>query len=161
MDLPHRYEAILITFGSFMLLSDPADAHAALDGTRRHLVPGGRFFLDVDAPSAAGGRPEGRDTQRVVDCPDGSTIVLVDTAADGGATERVERRVLSYEKLKDERVLAREVQDVRLRHYEQDEVTVLLRDAGFLGIDVCGDYVEHTLAATARHWLCFSAHVAQ
>ena len=62
MDLPNRYTAIVISFGSFMLFSGPGEATAALDRMRRHLVPGGRLFLDVDAPRTHAGDSEGRES---------------------------------------------------------------------------------------------------
>jgi SAM-dependent methyltransferase len=160
MDLPNRYDAIVITFGSFMLFSEPAEATAALDRMKRHLVPGGRVYLDVDAPLAGASRPDPRAPRRVVShCLDGSTIVLVDTAAPEDTIDRIERRILSYEKEKDGRVESQEVQDFRLRHYELDEVAALLADAGFVNVDVCGDYSQEIPAANAQQWLCYSADV--
>ena len=98
MDLPNRYNAIVISFGSFNLLSAPGEAMAALDRMKRHLVPGGRLFLDVGAPGAHAGDSEGRELRRVVRCPDGSTIVLVDAPVSYDVTDRIERRLLSYER---------------------------------------------------------------
>jgi hypothetical protein len=95
----------------------------------------------------------------VVHCPNGSTIVLVDVRASCDVTDRIERRVLSYEKWRDGWVVAREVQDFPLRRYEHDEVMVLLTGAGFVNLDVCGDYAEEAAAVTARDWLCFSGQL--
>jgi hypothetical protein len=159
MDLPNRYNAIVISFGSFRLLSGHGEATAALDGMRWHLVPGGRLFLDVDAPRAHATRHGGRESRRVVHRPDGATIILVDTPAGYDVTDRIERRVLSYETWRDGQVIAREVQNFPLRRYEPHEVMVLLAEAGFVNIEVCGDYVEEAAAVTARDWLCFSAQV--
>jgi SAM-dependent methyltransferase len=159
MDLPNRYNAIVISFGSFMLLSGPGEPTAALDRMRRHLLPGGRLFLDVDAPGACAARYESRDVRRVANGPDGSTIVLLDVPIGYDATNRIERRVLSYEKWSDGRIIAREVQDFHLRRYQPDEVTALLAGAGFANVDVCGDYAEETAAATAKDWLCFSGQL--
>jgi len=157
MGLPERYEAIVITFGSFMLFSEPGEAASALHRMKHHLVPGGHVYLDVDAPLAITSRPDRGAPRRVVGhCPDGSTIVLVDTATSDDPIDRVERRVLSYEKKKDGRVLSREVQDFRLRHYEPGEVSALLVKAGFVDIRVCGDYSETIPAAHAQRWLCYS-----
>ena len=142
-----------------MLFSGPGEATAALDCMRRHLAPGGRLFLDVDAPAIPEAWHEGRESRRVVDCPDGSTIVLVNVRTSQDVTDRVERRVLTYEKWRAGQVVAREVQDFPLRLYEQDELTALLREAGFVSVDVCADYTEGAAAATAREWLCFSAQL--
>jgi hypothetical protein len=63
------------------------------------------------------------------------------------------------EKRKDGRVTTREVQDFRLRHYESDELTALLAEAGFVNVEVCGDYSEGIPAANAQQWLCYSGQV--
>lgn len=156
MDLPHRYAAIVISLGSFMLLCGPGEAMAALDRMRRHLLPGGRLFLDVDAPGVHAESRDRREARRVVECPDGATIVLVDAPLGDDATDGIERRLLTYEKCKDGRVVAREVQDLHLRRYDHDELRDLLTGAGFANIDACGDYAEETPVATARTWLCLS-----
>ena len=160
MALPARYDAIVISFGSFMLLSVPGEAEAALDRMRHHLTPGGRLFLDVDAPGTSARRPDNGESSRSVRCVDGSTIVLRDTPVGYDAAARVERRLLSYEKSKDGRILATEVQDFHLRHYEEDELRALLPTAGFVNIAACADYREAAPAATARDWLCFSAQLS-
>jgi SAM-dependent methyltransferase len=157
MDLPNRYAAIVITFGSFMLLSEPSQADFALDRMRRHLIPGGRLFLDVDAPPASRSGSDGSESPRVVECRDGSSIVLTDVAVAPGSADCIERRMLSYAKHKDGRVIAREVQDFRLRHYQPDELTSLLAHAGFVDIELCGDYSQEIPAASAQQWLCYSA----
>jgi len=160
MDLPNRYNGIVISFGSFMLLSGPGEATAALDRMRRHLAPDGRLFLDVDAPRSQAAWHEDRELRRAVHCPDGSTIVLVNVRT-SDVTDRIERRVLSYEKWKDGRIVARETQDFSLRLYAHDEVMALLTQAGFVNIDVCGDYAEGAAAVTAKDWLCFSGQLSR
>ena len=115
-------------------------------------------YLDVDAPLVGASRPDRREARRVVShCPDGSIIVLVDTAAPDDPIDSVERRILSYEKKKDGCVVAQETQDFRLRHHELGEVTALLEEAGFVDIEVYGDYSEEIRASSARQWLCYSA----
>ena len=146
MELPDRYDAIVISFGSFTLLSGPGEAATALDRMRCH--------LEVRQPDSGGS--ERRESRRVVQCPDGSTIVLIDAPVGYDVTDRIERRLLSYEKWMDGQVVAREVQDLPLRRYGEDELRSLLTGAGFGNIDVCGDYAEGVDPATAREWLCFS-----
>jgi SAM-dependent methyltransferase len=156
MDLPHRYHAIVISFGSFMLLSAPGEATAALERIGHHLVPGGRLFLDIDAPDLRSEREETLPSRRVIHSPDGATLVFQRVTRHDVAGP-IEHHVLFYEKWKDHQIVAREVQDFPLRHYEQDELTRLLREAGFESIAVCGDYVDGAAPATASEWVCFSA----
>jgi SAM-dependent methyltransferase len=158
MALPMRYRAIVITFGSFMLLCGPGEATAALDRIRHHLLPGGRLFLDVDAPAVQVSARAGT-SRRVAHGPDGSTLVLVDELTGEGTTDRIERHVLTSEKSVAGRVVAREVQDFLLRRYERAELTSMLSDAGFVNVEVWADYTEGADAGTAKHWLCLSARL--
>jgi SAM-dependent methyltransferase len=157
MDLGRRFAAIVVSFGSFMLLSGPGEAAEALDRMRQHLVPGGRLFLDVNTHHAGGPPPVGRESRREVQAPDSSTIVLVDTLVGYDAADRVERHAQCYEHRRAGRLLAREVLDFSLRRYERVEVERLLGGADFVDVTVCGDYVESTPARSARDWLCFVA----
>ena len=160
MALPESYGAIVISFGSLMLLSAPGEAETALDRMKHHLAPRGRLFLDVDAPGTRARRPDNGESSRSVRCVDGSTIVLRDTPVGYDAAARVERRLLTYEKSKDGRIFATEVQDFHLRHYDDEEMQALLTSAGFVNVEACADYTEGAAVATAREWLCFSARLA-
>jgi hypothetical protein len=155
MDLPERYEAIVLTFGSFLLLSGPGEAAAALARMRQHLVAGGRVFLDVDAPAASASAAVGRQSRREVALEDGSTIVLIDTATGYDTARRVERHEQCYEWWREGRLLARELLDFPLRRYDLGEVEAMLGEAGFVNVAACGDYSEEKPAATGREWQCF------
>jgi SAM-dependent methyltransferase len=156
MSLRQRYEVIIVTFGSFMLLSGRGEAAAALARMRRHLLPGGRLFIDVDAPGHPTAEP-GQESRRTVRTKDGSTIVLLDMSIDWDATRRVEAHVQCYERWQDGRLIVREDLDFSLRRYDRDELVVLLDDAGFVDVTVCADYREQAPPETAREWLCFAA----
>jgi SAM-dependent methyltransferase len=156
MDLPHRYQAVVVTFGSFMLLSGQGEAAAALERIRHHLVPGGWLFIDVDSAPGPSSAP-GRESRRAVAAAEGSLIVLLDACFGWDATGRVEAHVQHYEQWRDGRVVARESLDFSLRRYERDELTALLDDAGFVDVTVCADYREQVAPDAARDWLCFAA----
>ncbi len=158
LSLPGRYEAIVMTFGSFGLLAGPGEAEAALDGFARDLTPDGRLFLDVQVPDLRLQESGVRKLLRVVDCPDGSTI-LVEGATTYDMIEQVERTILSYEKWKDGVVVVRELQDLPLRWYGRREIMILLAAAGFSDITACADYAEAKPPNAARDWLCFTARL--
>jgi SAM-dependent methyltransferase len=160
MALPRRYQAVIVTFGSFMLLSGHGEAAGALERMRRHLVPGGWLFIDVDSARRPASAP-GQASRREVRAADGSGIVLLDAFIGWDATGRVERHVQHYEHWQDGRVVARESLDFSLQHYEPEELGILLDNAGFVDVTVCADYLEQAAPDTARDWLCFAARASE
>ena len=76
LDLPHHYQTIFITVGSFMLLKDRDDALKTLVGCLKHLLPGGKLYVSVfrpkeaDDPAYRGRRTMGPSTRP----EDGATI---------------------------------------------------------------------------------------
>lgn len=53
LNLPHRYQTIFISVGSFMLLKEREDAMKTLLGCFNHLLPGGKLYISVFRPRAA------------------------------------------------------------------------------------------------------------
>ena len=49
LNVPGQFSAIVVTFGSFMLLERSA-AIAALQSFSKHLEPNGRIFIDLELP---------------------------------------------------------------------------------------------------------------
>lgn len=56
LDLPRRYQTILVPSSTFQLLVVPEDAQEALHRFRRHLVPGGALAMSFYLPKAATGK---------------------------------------------------------------------------------------------------------
>ncbi len=60
LDLPKRFEMIIIPFHSFAHITSPADQRKALERIYRHLAPGGTFICTLGNPSM---RQKGIDGQ--------------------------------------------------------------------------------------------------
>jgi SAM-dependent methyltransferase len=156
MSLPRVYEAIIVSFGSFMLLEDRTDAVGALENFARHLSPGGRLFIDLELPSLEDLRNGERRHVQTVQCPDGSRIT-VEEAVTCDLLEQVNSSLLHYERVRDGRVVETELQRLPVRWYGRHEFTSLLRETGFTGVELCADYQEGTQPTRESTHLCFSA----
>jgi SAM-dependent methyltransferase len=80
-ELPGRFALAIISYNTFMHLS-PAQKTAALQHIHRHLLPGGRLFMDLINPLAAAQTPEDRllTLERVLTEP-GTTNLLLQMAS--------------------------------------------------------------------------------
>jgi len=138
------YSAIVVSFGSFQLF-EPFDVAAkCLKNFHRSLAKGGRLFIDVDVfrpePHKAGIKTHGTR----VPTEDGG-FILLEGARNWDLVEQVEHVHLRYEKWKNDKLVATEVQDFSLRGYGHREFTWLLREVGFKKIELTGDYGHEEL----------------
>ena len=158
LDLPRRYDAIILSYGSFGLIEDRTEAAVTLHNLARHLNPGGRLFIDLDAPPTGAGE---WSSPRTVSCEDGSVITLK-SAASYAAAEQVEDTLLRYERLRSGRMVQAELQRLTVRHYGSREFADLLRAASFTGVELRRDYREERedyRHAAASAWRCYSARL--
>lgn len=136
LNLPLRYAAAFIAGGSFQLLADPVGAQKALERIRAHLVDPGILLLDLYVPAEASHPPGAPVVQvQTVALPDATTIahraeIFVD--ADG---RRIDIRS-RYEQRERATIRAREDEALALTWYSEDEIIVLLRDAGYRDVAV-------------------------
>jgi SAM-dependent methyltransferase len=156
--LPTRYDAVVLSFGSFMLFAYDGEARAALDAIRRALRPGGRLYVDVNVPASRIDLDGARKRVGAFTARDRGEITL-DRQATWDADARIERTVLTYEKTRDGGVVAREEQDFPLRWWEPDELAALIHDAGFQVTAFCGDYDDATPPSAAQRWWCVTTRV--
>jgi hypothetical protein len=156
MTLPHRYEAVIVSFGSFMLLEERDDAVAALENFARHLLPGGKIFIDLQLPSLSDFRDGEQRHVQTVRCPDGSEIVVGESVT-CDLLEQLNSSLLRYKRVRDGRVVEAEFQRLPVRWYNRHEFFSLLRETGFTGIELCADYREDAEPTRASTYLCFSA----
>lgn len=95
--LPRRYRSIFLAGASFTLLTSDADARAALDCMRSHLLPGGSVLIPLERVDAAAVRAElGRF--RETDGGDGSRLRCAALAVHSTADGRDVARRLRYER---------------------------------------------------------------
>lgn len=131
LNLPFRYSAAFVSWGSFQLITDPAAASSALRRVRAHLVDPGLLLMEMFVPAES--------TQRL-----GAPLVEVRTAwlADGTqialrsestvwADARTWRTENRYAHRRGATRLAEEHETLTLTWYSPDEITAILADSGF------------------------------
>jgi ubiquinone/menaquinone biosynthesis C-methylase UbiE len=156
MDLPERYEAILITGASFMLVDKREAAEATLRNFARHLVPGGRLYVDLDVMKFQPVDLIPSTRLSAVTGADGSTITI-ETTTQYDFVEQVMTLLMRYQRLKEGRPEETELEELSLRWYGQYEFASLLAQLGFSSIQLCADYVEGR-KPTPQSWrFCFVA----
>ncbi|TMV47589.1 class I SAM-dependent methyltransferase [Paenibacillus mesophilus] len=138
MDLPDRYEAIVIPAGSFLLIASREESIQALERLYEHLIPGGRLMLDLFLP----GPPleVGKTTTSTFTNVVGDTITLEGKLVEVDFIEQIRVSYLKYEKWREGRLVDTELQRMALRWYGIEEFRAILEKVGFTDVTVHADF---------------------
>lgn len=131
------YEAVILPAGSIVLLDRDAAARA-LRCFRDCLRPGGRLILDLDPPQAVE-QPIALASLRNWRSGDELWTIRTDHLEHDALANRV-TRWLRYEKWRDGRLVATELQIFALQLWSLPEFTRLVTDSGFTDVTVTADY---------------------
>ncbi len=142
------YAALILPTGSIALLSGRAALADALTSFRQCLRPGGRLLVDVPPPELLSTPEPMRTWAR------GSSIWTLQTMhVTYDAADHATTRWLRCEKWTDGALAATELQLFRLQHWTIAEFTSSLSEAGFVDIEVSGDYsTDSTPDANSELW---------
>jgi SAM-dependent methyltransferase len=131
MNLPFRYGCAYVAGGSFQLITDPATVVAALERVRAHLVDPGILYVECRIPAGATQRLGAPLVEvRTVMVGDGSQIGLRSETT-WWADARLARAENRYAHRRGAQRLAEEHETVTMTWYAPDEITELVRAAGF------------------------------
>lgn len=159
LDLHGKFNAIIVAFGSFMLLEKRDAAVAALQAFKRHLEPQGRIYIDLEIPI------EDFKTENIVQqrspitCPDGSIILLQSTSQIDWLNQ-LNKTIIRYEKWQNGQLIATELQHFPLHWFGRDEFIMLLQNNGYKDITLSANYTEGVQPTSYQDTLCFSATLA-
>lgn len=159
LDLSGKFNAIVVSYGSFMLLEKRSAAIATLQAFARHLEPQGQIFIDLELPVEdfkTQGQVRHRDP---VECTDGS-IILVQSTSRIDWLEQLNISLLRYEKWFDGKLVATELQRLPLHWFGRDEFIMCLQENGYQDIAVCANYTDNLKPSDYKDTMCFSAAVA-
>ena len=134
LNLPFRYAAAFIAAGSFQLLTEPGAALLALQRIRAHLVDPGLLLMDMFVPAESALRLGAPLVEvRTVRLADGTQIALrsESTVSADARTCRTEYR---YAHRRGATRLAEEHETLTLTWYSVEEITAMLREAGFRNV---------------------------
>ena len=149
---PAAYQAIILPAASIMLLDGRDEAPPALAAFRESLVPGGRLILDVEAPSLV---TEPATTRYWRRDPYLWTLQVMHTEYDPAANQTTS--FLRYEKWRDGRLVATELQRFRLQYWSLAEFGQLLAGGGFTDISVTADHRDDHQPGPDSHVWTFHA----
>jgi SAM-dependent methyltransferase len=149
------FGAIVSPVGSFTLVTDFEAALAALRRFHECLRPGGRLFVDIMPLAHLTARP--LDGVRSWTTPAGDLLRVVSNVVELDLL--AQRRVSQdrYERWRAGRLVEQELEVLAVRCWALKEFEFTLKEAGFAGISVCGDYrVGRPPGSRAGYW-CFQA----
>jgi SAM-dependent methyltransferase len=155
LDLPDQFNAIVITWGSFMLLENRSSAIAALKALTRHLTPQGRLFIDLEIP-IEDFKTENMIQQRNIQCPDGS-IILMQSSFKIDWLNQVKQIWNRYEKWREGKLVETELQYFPLHWFGIEEFIMCLKEQGLNNITLCADYQDGRQPTSHLETLCFCA----
>ncbi len=138
LDLPWRYDLVIIPASSFSLITDPLQVQESLRCLHAHMAPGASFVLEIRQlmPQPLQDEPWGG---RWVERPDGTKVVF-SYLNHYNPTERVSHSLHRYELIRDGRLLETEWEELNIRYYKAGEFSALLEAAGFTAIQIFKAY---------------------
>ena len=127
-----RYKLILIPYGSWGLITDWDESKKALDTLYRHLLPGGKFIVEIET-TASVPHPCGVLRRGVHTRADGSKIALNFIASFQEETQMFQSSSV-YQSIIDNKIVAQEEEMFEQYLYRLDELDHLLQEVGFAQI---------------------------
>jgi SAM-dependent methyltransferase len=136
MNLPFRYGAAFVAGGAFQYITDPAAALGALLRTRAHLVAPGHLIIDCRVPAQSVQRLGAPLVEvRTAKLADG-TLITLRSETTWWADARLMRSEHRYVHRDGTKHLAEEHASVTQTWYPAEEMTALVREAGFRDIEI-------------------------
>jgi ubiquinone/menaquinone biosynthesis C-methylase UbiE len=136
--LHHKYEAIVIPTGSFLLIKEREESIQALKCFYNHLVSGGRIMIDLLLQTNF---DVNTSTTRTWITPNKEAITLESKLVEVSLLEQYAVSHSRYEKWLDGKLIMTEMESMSLRWFGIEEFKLILANIGFSEISVSSDYV--------------------
>jgi SAM-dependent methyltransferase len=151
---PEPFAAILVPVGTFTLIDDFNVAMAVLRRFRDHLSPGGLLVLDLISLSVAA---DMSDDRRSWTAENGDLLTVHgQRVATDWNCQRVQWRT-RYERWRDNALVETELEPMSQRLWGVEETKLALTAAGFVSIEVIGDYNRTRPCRASDRTLTFEA----
>ncbi len=148
-----KFAAIVLSAGSFQLMTDPVDAMSFLRRCKQALAKGGKLLLDISTVDGFMDQsPRARFWQ---DGDDLLTLQEMPMATD--YVRQMTTSQLRYELWRDTQLVTTEMELFSLRWWGMFELELALREAGFTQIKIFGDYKTDVFDRQAVSTLTFDA----
>ncbi|HWF78110.1 MAG TPA: class I SAM-dependent methyltransferase [Caulobacteraceae bacterium] len=149
------FAAIVCPVGAFTLVDDYAEALAVLERFHDHLQPGGRLFVDI-MPLAYLTNPASHHV-RSWTTPAGEQLTITSSRLELDLLRQRKVTLDRYDRWRGGKLVESEVEVLATRLWALHEFELTLKEAGFEGITVCGDYRIGRPPRASDGWWCFQA----
>jgi len=143
LDLPKKFDMIIIPFHSFAHIASPDDQRKALDQIYQHLLPGGTFICTLGNPALRQKAVDGRlRLFKEYPLPDEQGVLLLWILENHDPNDnQVVHAIQFYEEYDSKGVLkAKRLLELQFRLSSREEFEKLAKDAGFTVKALYGDY---------------------
>lgn len=161
--LNRRFGLAICAFNSLLCLRSQDDALAFLENAARHLEPGGLLNIEVSAfrPEELSVSPGGPAVQHdfTRDLPDGGTLQRFSVSYYDAAQQLLSMR-LFYELYGPDGVMReRRSGELTIRPATRDELTLMLRQAGYTVEEVYGGFEGEPFTADSDHLVVLARRI--
>jgi SAM-dependent methyltransferase len=135
LDLPVKFQMVMIPTGSFCLITDLEVAVTSLERIYDHLLPGGRLFLEIEQYIGADEMKQEDDTstEPTVTRPDGS-LIRIQSSGSHNPSKTLYQGINRYDLIRNGQIHETEWEQFNLRYYTPGSFEALLRSTGFTNI---------------------------
>ncbi|WP_419883152.1 class I SAM-dependent methyltransferase [Peribacillus sp. B-H-3] len=156
LSLAHKYDAIIIPAGSFLLIENREDSIQVLKKIYEHLETGGRLLLDLFIPddNLQAGSFEGTSTFHV---SNGDIITLERKLVEVDFLNQYKVSYLKYEKWREGKLIQTELQRFALRWYGVEELKLVLEKIGFSEVVISADFVDGKQPTNSKQQIVYEA----
>jgi SAM-dependent methyltransferase len=129
LNRPEKYNLIFIPSGSFCLIIDPVQVEKSLQVIYDHLTDGGIFLFEAETLNSVPQLDIWRGS--VWPKPNGQKIILSGLAT---MQDDICTSLCKYELMEAGNIIHTEIEELRVKIYEQDQLLGILKSAGFKDI---------------------------
>lgn len=156
LELPRKYDNIIIPGGSFLLIEKREESKQALKQIYDYLEDSGRLILDIFLPTE--NFEAGKLLRTLtVDCPNGDIITMEDKLVDVNFFEQYKVSYLKYEKWRKGSLIQTELQRFAIRWYGIEELKLIMESIGFRNVSISADFEYGKQPTHARQSFVFEA----
>lgn len=141
LDLPHRYDLIMMPTGSFALLPTREIMLNGLKSFKKHLNPGGKLIVDLLLPKDF---TVGESSSSIFQLTPEEGILFNSTSLEIDWENQRTTEVHRYEKWRNGELVGTELSRFILSWYGVEEFRLILDSLGFSNIRVVWDYEKET-----------------
>lgn len=153
--MPHKYEAIIVPTGSFLLLKNRSDSINALKCFYEHLSLGGRLIVDIFLQTNF---KTGVTSTRTWTTHTGDLITLNETLVEVSFIDQYTISHMRYEKWHNKKLIQTELERFPLRWYGVEEFKLILESIGFSDIIISSDYKFEEYPTNESQIITFEAY---